>query len=140
MIKRSKHEHTARTYELKDEFMEHPTGKSETIPDDSYTIAELLAKFQAGIPLNQRQGYFDENEEGDEADHDNVDLEKFSTLDISEQAELLAEARENIMSDREKKLAEKQAADQAAYDAKIQAEALEILRKREEEKGEEKGN
>lgn len=135
MSKLKEHRNSRMNYELKSEFMEHPKGKSMAVPDDSYTIRELIERFQNGIPLSQHMGNFDENVEGEEADHDDQDLEKFNKMDIAEQSEILREARELMLTEREKKERDLQAKRQAEEDRRFNEAIAEAMRKREEESG-----
>lgn len=74
--------------------MEHPKGKSMTIPDESYTIQQLMERMMAGIPAQVNQPY--DIDDDDEAVHDDEDLEQFGRLDITEKEEILQEAEEVV--------------------------------------------
>lgn len=67
-------------YELKDEFCETPTGVSLTVPDDSYTIRELLDRATKGInPMIERSGEY-----GEDPVFDDPDFEKILDLDYAD--------------------------------------------------------
>ena len=56
--------HTKTIYDfiMSDDFKETPKGKSMTLPNESYTIKEILQKFTSGINLPiTRNGEFDDN-------------------------------------------------------------------------------
>ncbi|WNK13205.1 MAG: hypothetical protein [Microvirus sp.] len=51
------------TYTLKKEDMEKPKGRSMTVPNDAYTIADIFTKFRQGIPLAiQRESEYDDQD------------------------------------------------------------------------------
>lgn len=83
---------------------EKPSGVSLTVPDDSYTIKELLARHEAGLGLGiQRLGNYDLGE--DDEDHDAIDMNQFQQLDITDKEILLENTRE-IQADAKRKVAE----------------------------------
>lgn len=62
---------------------------SQTIPDQSLSINEIVARFTRGIPVDtqvKRPVYADQND---------YDLEKLSRMDFAEKAQLAGEMREN---------------------------------------------
>lgn len=68
------------TYEPQDKHNEHPVGKSMTVPDESYTIAEILQRSQNGLStdlIHQGEYTLDTNSEN----FDDYDIEKLKQLD-----------------------------------------------------------
>ena len=59
--------------------MEIPVGESETVPDDTLSIKELVRRFQAGMPIGSRVR--DAVYNG--GDFDSDDLEKVNQMDIT---------------------------------------------------------
>lgn len=83
-------------YKPKPEQQETPKGVSLAIPDDSYTVRELLQKHTQGIdPAIARIPYFDED-----VDHDSLD--KTKELDLFEREELLQQNKNYIQQQEEK--------------------------------------
>lgn len=102
---------------------ETPKGKSLTVPDDSYTIRQIIERSQNGLPVNvgHEAGYpFEENN-----DFDSHDIESIQRMDLSEQYEKLEEIRIQ-RSTLEQELRDKKDAQKA--------KKLEQLKKLEEEK------
>lgn len=65
---------------------------SLTVPNESYSIKELLLKHKNGIlPPIVREVFFDEN-----SDFDSFDFEKINMLDDPEKQEFLLQNRNNI--------------------------------------------
>lgn len=74
--------------------METPVGVSVTVPDDSYTVSELLKKHSQGLALNiQKLGQFDDL--GDD-EYDSEDMNQFQNLDLAERKEKADKARRHI--------------------------------------------
>lgn len=64
-------------------------GVSLTVPDESYTPAQLLERYAQGLSLGgHRQGYYSED-----SDLDDEDLEKMSNEDIFIKEQILANAK-----------------------------------------------
>lgn len=75
-------------------------GKDMTVPDQSYTVKELLIKHAQGIdPLVSRGGVFDTEDMG----HDDPDFEKVSTMDLSDRQEIVEQAQSVVSSFRREK-------------------------------------
>lgn len=70
---------------------ETPTGKSLTVPDDTYTVAELLERHARGLPLAGRPGAY-----VDDSDIEDDDLEKFGRLDVTDRFEIAQKAAEIV--------------------------------------------
>lgn len=67
-------------------------GPSKTVPDDSYTIQELLRRHEAGLGFGiQRLGQFDLE---DDDEHDALDMNQYQQLDITDREVLHAEMSE----------------------------------------------
>lgn len=77
---------------------EWPRGDSMTVPDDSYSLKELLTRFVKGqpvsAPVNEGQFTGDHNY----ADFDAPDLEKAKHLDMVDKTELADRMRERNMA------------------------------------------
>jgi hypothetical protein len=63
-------------------------GVSKTIQDDAISVADLLRQHINGIPSSKRHGTYIED-----ADHDDIDGEKFFQSDLYEKDELLEDIR-----------------------------------------------
>lgn len=82
-------------WKLKKQFMETPEGESQTIPDGSYEIKDLIKKYASGLdPVVSKLSNYDG--EDDDVDYDDPDLAQLARADISEsrQAEREAAARQ----------------------------------------------
>lgn len=81
-------------FRLKPEHMEHPTGVSMTVPDETLTIRQILEKHVRGMKIAEelyKQPMYDSG-----ADFDSEDLESVSRIDLFER-ELMAERqKENV--------------------------------------------
>jgi len=64
----------------KDISPENTVGASLTVPDESYSIKELINRHQNGLPINLNV----HGEYEDEVDFDDHDREKISSLDLTE--------------------------------------------------------
>ena len=71
--------------------METPRGVSMAVPDDSYTIRDLIKKYASGLDpgITKLSMYGDEDEN---VDFDDVDLADASRSDIAETTEMQREA------------------------------------------------
>lgn len=83
------------TYDPTAEKYEENTMPSETCPDQSYTIRELLARFTSGtMPPVGREGVFDENPEFDAFDDaQRNDLELVDVYHMYEENEALKRSK-----------------------------------------------
>lgn len=64
--------------------------QSMTVPDESYSIKDLLKKHRSGIPVNvERDGQYD-----DDPDHDDIDRTELLNMDLAEKAEILEQQKE----------------------------------------------
>lgn len=110
-------------YELKKADMETPIGKSMAVPDDSYTIKEILERHANGmIPAIGKDGMYDED-----PDHDDIDLGELNRSDLAEKHEILEQTRSTHfkISEAKKKADEKDAmAKEAAKKAAIEKAAI----------------
>lgn len=71
---------------------ESPKGISLTVPDDSYTITELLKRHEAGLGFGiQRLGQFDLE---DDEEHDSIDMNQYQQMDVTEKELLHKEVAE----------------------------------------------
>lgn len=78
-----------------DKDMEKGGGKSLTVPNESYTIREILEKFTRGLPLDvEKEGYYENPEEIAEGFENAIDI-----TDVEEQSNILnskiAEAKQS---------------------------------------------
>ncbi|AXH77552.1 MAG: hypothetical protein [Microviridae sp.] len=110
--------------------MEIPRGISETVPDDSYTVAELLTKHQQGLALGiQRLGVYDEL---DEDDYDAMDMTEYQNLEKVEREQIAMEQAKTIKNEHHKNESKKQAAarkleeEKALKQAEIERKAAEF--------------
>lgn len=78
-------------WKLKDRHKEHPSGLSETVPDDSYTIADLVKKFASGVDpaISKIANYGGDD---DEVDFDDIDMQKAAQADYTDVDEIKAAA------------------------------------------------
>lgn len=72
----------AASFKLPKGYGEKPIGVSETVPDESLTVRQILDRYSRGLPTGSRQPTFDS-----EATLDSEDLEKIKTMDLYEQEE-----------------------------------------------------
>lgn len=79
---------------------EHVDEKSMTIPDETYSIQELLTRHVRGMRIDEhmRQGQFDES-----ADFDSLDLEKLRDDDLHEKELVLEELKRQTAQLKNKK-------------------------------------
>lgn len=119
-------------YALTESRQEKCGGVSMTVPDDSYSIRELLEKYSRGMmPPVGKQGQFDPG-----ADLDSDDLEKLPHQDLFE----IQERREALgadMIDKERQLKEKAKADADKQKARAQEwdEIRQELKKKKQKTG-----
>lgn len=79
-------------YEMFPNDMEHPTGPSLTVPDQSMSLNEMLRRHAAGTaPANAQNPLYE-----DEANFDSADYTKIKSLDLSEQDEIKRALSTNI--------------------------------------------
>lgn len=81
----------AHTFETKGQVNNEP---SQTVPDQSMTLRELLVRYAKGLPLEGARTPIWEGEEGFEKDPE--------TLDLAEREELAEKAREELKAIDEK--------------------------------------
>lgn len=60
-------------------------GISMTVPNDAWTIQDLMARHQAGMIIAGKEGQFDLE---DDEDYDAMDMNKFQNLEITEKTEI----------------------------------------------------
>jgi hypothetical protein len=90
MKKQSRYE-----YKLTSDQMEKPNKqKSMTMPDDALTLETLLTRYTQGIPLEPKAGQFPDGDQ--ETDIDDIDLEEYNKMDITEQKEVVGEMRAKV--------------------------------------------
>jgi len=83
------------TFKLKPSDIEQPKGESMTVPDDSYSIKDLVKKFASGIdPAISKIPNYGGDE--DEVDFDDVDLRKAADGDLTELDEHRANAKRQL--------------------------------------------
>ncbi|AXH76190.1 MAG: hypothetical protein [Microviridae sp.] len=100
-------------FQLKKKDMEQPKGKSLTIPDDTYTVSELLERHARGLPLAGRPGTFIED-----TDIEDDDLEAFNRMDITDRFEAAERAGQIVREEhehKENKKKKKEAEERADY-------------------------
>lgn len=75
----------------KKHWYEQPEGKSLTIPNEAFSMAEILEKFTTGItPAVYKEGVYHEG------DFDSADWEEISRMDLSEQQEVIQQIEQDI--------------------------------------------
>lgn len=113
---------------------EHPKGESLSVPNEAYTIREIMEKHTHGINLGiDRQGIYE-----DEVDFDSPDMRKVKELDLYDREIISKENAENIT--RGKQLLDEENKKQKARSdqEKIELEELKKLaRERAQKKGDE---
>lgn len=91
-------------FQIQEKDMEHPKGKSLTVPNDVMSIEEILERSQNGyLPPIQRAGILGT----EESEFDDDDLEMMGRLELSEQKEI-AERMEMLRKESEMRLKEHQ--------------------------------
>lgn len=95
---------------------EYKTGVSMTVPDQSYTVREILEKFTRGVPIElNNEGTYEEIE-------DFTGLEPENAIDITEVEEQLSAVNARIATAKAKRLPSEgeavKEADQATKEAK----------------------
>lgn len=111
---------------------DHRFSKSQTVPDQSFSIQELLDKYARGVDVGvARNPVYPEQDSG----FDDVDLEKVGQYDMFDKEQLLVQAKRDQV-EAKRKLAEGEAAKAAA--AKKAVEDVENERQRSEERSEAK--
>jgi len=86
---------STRRFALEKKDVENGGGISLTVPDDAYTIRELLEKFTNGVdPSVSKTPIYPEND----ADFDDADLEEVNRMDIQERDEYRNSISEKINS------------------------------------------
>jgi len=65
------------------------TEPSETIPDQSLTMRQILERYARGLPLDAKRPIWEEDDEFNP-------LPDVRTLDLSEKAEMLKQAKEEL--------------------------------------------
>lgn len=83
---------TSATFDItKDLGTEKINGISKTVPNDSYTIAELLMKYSTGImPPVFRSGFYEEN-----PDFETIDETQLSDFDLADVTRIMEEIEDN---------------------------------------------
>lgn len=81
----------AHTFKIGESDVEHPVGKSMTVPDQAFTIQDILDKYTQGVDVgNYREGVYDSAD----ADFDDMDLEKVPHMDLVERENLLEQVQQ----------------------------------------------
>lgn len=116
----------ARDYVLKHLHQTTPTGKSETVPGEAYTIRQLFDKLYTGMdPGVKRNGIFD-----NEATHDSADLNQVAHMDLYDQDQYKQSVKSDIKRFEEELQqhkaveASKNAQEQSDYQSVLQAAKL----------------
>ena len=81
---------TGATYDHKKQKREEPKGLSLTVQGEAISVATMLKRLHAGMPVSGRGGEWAE----DDHDHEDLDLEKFVTMDRFEQEMVLEGMKE----------------------------------------------
>jgi len=101
------------TFRLQPGDLEKVTGVSLTVPDDSFSVREILEKYTRGIDFGlKRNGIYE-----DDADFDDYDKEKLSQDDLVDQSEALVQSEITINDYHEKVKRSKEASLKAKQDA-----------------------
>jgi len=87
---------TSMTFRLNENDVEHPYGVSQTVPDQSYTLLELLDRHQRGLPIRVSNPLY--------SDDDLPNIKAMDLVDIQEMREDLAYNTKQL----QKKLKQKQ--------------------------------
>lgn len=120
---------------LTKEDMETSTMKSLTVPDETYTVKEILEKSKNGlIPSLSGKAFYMENE----MDHEDDDLDKFNRSDMQEKAEILERARETVNTWERAESLKKAAADKVKKAREEEQLAKKIIENYEKSKGDNK--
>lgn len=99
-------------WKLRKHQMETPRGVSQTVPDDSYTIRDLIKKYAGGLDPGVTK-LANHNGEDDDVDFDDVDFASEARQDIADVHDTLrrqAERQKTLlqqMEERKKKASEK---------------------------------
>lgn len=120
-----------RTYRPKPSGQEDYTGqKSLTVPDETFTIREIMTKFASGT-LPKPVPYMDDVSPDDDGRFDDIDPSKLKDADLHD-IELAAGQLKDDVQQKKKLLAEQQEARRAKLKAEKaeQAELLKELRER----------
>lgn len=120
---------------LRDQVLELNTMPSETIPDQSMSVEEIVRRFASGMPLNGGEPLFADDD--DSEDLDSVEGYNLATLDLSELAELKQKAEKFMVEFKAKADLKAKEERQAKHDAEIASKADELLKSREEAKAKE---
>lgn len=100
---------TSDNYEQSPEDHEHPYGVSETVPDQSMTVLELLDRHQRGLPIKQNlNGYYSED--------DLINIKTLDLVEIQDMRENLASQTKHLrkqLSDEEQQLRDKKLLEKA---------------------------
>lgn len=76
-------------FQLRIRDIETPTGVSETIQDDSFTIRDIMERFTiSGETYQEKQGLYQ-----DEVSHESQDLRQAMAMDLVDRDELLSEVK-----------------------------------------------
>lgn len=113
--------------------IEIPRGKSMTVPDDSFTVAEIIEKTLSGMPPAINQNYFYvEGEDPDFDDPDHEDIQRMSLDEkhtLSEESKSIqAQAKAVVESEKKKKADAAAAAAQAAKEAALEEKLREKIK------------
>lgn len=80
------------TFKLKPEHMETFVGKSQTVPDETLTMREIITRFSRTGQVDSRldrRGVYTDN-----PSYDSPDMEELSKMDIYERQEVAAEMKQ----------------------------------------------
>lgn len=88
------------------QYIESPTGDSLTVQDDTLSVAEMLNRLAAGMPVTNRREPVYLHDDDEEA-HEDFDLEKVGKMDSVDHQELMNEAGEILENFEQKKKAYK---------------------------------
>lgn len=125
--KRTKLLSATRDFQLLDHHLEHVGGVSRTVPDDTFSLRDIMNKAIAGVVnLSEYQrmvseGKDPENEADVEAMHQELDLEKASRMEFSDKHALAASIRLSNIDKQKKadaildKIAKAKADDESAW-------------------------
>lgn len=80
------------TYKPRPSDSETPCGKSETVQNKSYTVSELIQRYQMGLPVMKKEGFFSEGE----TDFDDLDHEDFGRMDFNDKFNIHHEQHQKV--------------------------------------------
>lgn len=113
--------------------METPVGESMTIPDQSLTIPEIMARWAKGLPLGGQDGHFEMDEDEDSWEG-MPDLRSMDLAEIQLLKEQNAQEVERLKAEMEKIQEGKKLLEQQRYEKYLENRIGKELLQRQEQK------